>query len=225
MRARSLGLGLALVGAAALWAFSRTRRGQVAQVAALDQLEEIEVTARRLPEVVTGAASSVVDTAGGWLEGVIVTAQRIAESVSDVAAALVKWSPPAAAARFASIFADAARRYALPANLLERVAYQESRFRDDIITGRTASPAGALGIMQIVPRWHPGVDPLDPAEAIPYAANYLRGLYQQFGTWRLALAAYNWGPGNISKYKDRPDLWPAETVAYARDITRDLGLV
>lgn len=84
MRARSLGLGLALVGAAALWAFSRTRRGQVAQVAALDQLEEIEVTARRLPEVVTGAASSVVDTAGGWLEGVIVTAQRIAETVSNV---------------------------------------------------------------------------------------------------------------------------------------------
>lgn len=218
MRRATLILGGTLAATMALWAFSRTRRGEAVQVAAIDQLEEIEVTARRLPGVVTSAA-------GGWLEGVTVTAQRIAETVASVAGSVLSWSPPAAAARFASIFTSAASRYALPANLLERVAYQESRFRDDIIEGRTVSSAGALGIMQIVPRWHPGVDPLNPAEAIPYAAQYLSSLYRQFGTWRLALAAYNWGPGNISKYKDQPERWPAETVAYARDITRDLGLV
>lgn len=205
-------LVVGLIAAGLFW-WSRRARQEPAATSA-EGLEEVVISARRLD-------------AGGlwdWLEPVKVTAQRVAETVASVAGAVLAWSPPAAAARFASIFASAASQYALPAGLLERVAWQESRFRDDIITGKTVSSAGAQGIMQIVPRWHPGVDPLDPAEAIPYAASYLRSLYRQFGTWRLALAAYNWGPGNISKYRDQPERWPAETIAYARDITRDLGL-
>jgi hypothetical protein len=56
-------LWLSALGAvAALWAFSRTRRGQAAQVAALDQLGEIEVTARRLPAMVSDASPVVTLT-------------------------------------------------------------------------------------------------------------------------------------------------------------------
>ena len=207
-----LGLGAAV----ALWALSRTRRGQSAQVAALDQLDEFRVTAQRLPE----RAASV---GGQFLEAVTVTAQRIGETVK----AALKWSPPAAAAPYLDALERATRAYGLPPLLLARVAYQESRFRPDIITGATKSSAGAEGIMQIVPRWHPGVDPLDPAAAIDYAAKYLRGLYDRFGSWSLALAAYNWGQGNQSK--DLRDgvvgnEWPAETRAYVRDITTDVGV-
>lgn len=207
-----VGLGAAV----ALWAFSRTRRGQAVQVGALDQLEEIRTTAQRLPERAARAGS-------GLLELVTVTAQRISETIKGA----LRWAPPAAAAPYLDALDRATQAYGLPPLLLARVAYQESRFRPDIITGAKKSSAGAEGIMQIVPRWHPDVDPLDPTAAIDYAAKYLRGLHDRFGSWSVALAAYNWGQGNQSK--DLRDgivgnEWPAETRAYVRDITADVGL-
>jgi len=124
-------------------------------------------------------------------------------------------------------FAAAAEKYNLPAGLLEAVAYRESRFRPEIIDGRVRSSVGAVGIMQIMPRWHPELGEagaLDPKRAIPYAANYLNTLRKQFGTWPLALAAYNWGPGNLSKWQRDGGTWPAETRTYVDEITRNAGL-
>ena len=123
-------------------------------------------------------------------------------------------------ARYRPAIRDAELKQGLPAGLLARVVYQESRYRTDIITGEVVSSAGAVGIAQIVPRWHPTVNPLDPVASIYYAASYLRTLYGQFGTWRLALAAYNFGPGNVSSGKP----WPDETLAYVSDIAGDVGL-
>ena len=124
----------------------------------------------------------------------------------------------------------AERRYGIPRDLLARQAYQESRFREDIINGTTRSPAGAVGIMQIIPKWHPSLDPgdaaaderaaLDPARAIDYAARYLASLQRQFGSWSLALAAYNAGPGNVSKYNGIPPF--AETRNYVAQILGDV---
>lgn len=125
------------------------------------------------------------------------------------------------------VFASAGAQYGLPRGLLEAVAYRESRFRPDIINGTTRSSAGAVGIMQIIPRWHPEVGEagaLDPHRAIPYAAKYLRQLRDQFGTWTLALAAYNWGPGNLSKARDDRSKWPQETRTYVDEITRNARL-
>jgi soluble lytic murein transglycosylase-like protein len=51
----------------------------------------------------------------------------------------------------------------------------------------------------------------------------MRQLRDQFGTWTLALAAYNWGPGNLSKARD-PAKWPSETRTYVDEITRNAGL-
>lgn len=132
------------------------------------------------------------------------------------------WRPPERAVPYISTIRDAERHHGLPHNLLARLIHQESRYRDDIISGETVSSAGAVGIAQIVPKWHPDVDPLDPQAAIWYAAKYLRQLYQQFGTWRLALAAYNWGPGNLSRYGF--ERAPSETQQYVRQISRDVGL-
>ena len=127
----------ALVGVAALWALSRTRRGQAAQVAALDQLDEVRVTAQRLPERAASVGSQ-------FLEAVSVTAQRIGETVK----AALAWSPPAAAAPYLGALERATRAYGLPPLLLARVAYQESRFRPDIISGATKSSAGALPLVE-----------------------------------------------------------------------------
>ena len=64
------------------------------------------------------------------------------------------------------------------------------------------STSGARGIAQIMPQYHPGVNPDDPIASINYAAKYLSGLQRQFGgDMRLALIAYNAGPGNVSKYR------------------------
>jgi membrane-bound lytic murein transglycosylase D len=68
-------------------------------------------------------------------------------------------------------------------------------------------------------------DRLDPEKATRAAARHLRDLYQRFGDWYLAIAAYNCGPGNVEKAVERTgfaDFWelrsrrvlPAETTNY-----------
>lgn len=168
------------------------------------------------------------EVGGAVLEGAALAVRGALDEVVVTAKKVFAWAPPAAAAAFASLFARARALYQLPELLLERVAYQESRFRADIIEGRTISSAGALGLMQIVPRWHPGVDPLNPSAAIDYAGRYLRRLRDRFGSWRLALAAYNWGEGNVANaLRDgrRFASWPSETRNYVQQVAADVPAV
>lgn len=58
---------------------------------------------------------------------------------------------------------------------------------------KARSPAGAIGIAQIVPRWHPGVNPNDPVASLKYAARLMASHYKKYGTWKDALSAYNSG--------------------------------
>ncbi len=113
----------------------------------------------------------------------------------------------------------------LPNGLLVRMAYQESRFRPEIIFGGENS-AGAIGILQIIPRWHPDVDPSNPYDSIDYAGGLMRRLFERFGQWDKALAAYNWGETNVSKRwtGDYNDL-PMETKNYILEIGADVGVV
>lgn len=127
--------------------------------------------------------------------------------------------------KFAPLIERAEKLNGMPAGLLHRQLYQESHFRSDIIDGIEVSSAGAVGIAQIVPRWHPDVNALDPVASINYAARYMRALYDTFGSWSLALAAYNWGQGN--QRKDLRDgiagnEWPTETRNYVAQITADV---
>lgn len=137
----------------------------------------------------------------------------------------VAYKLPLSALPYLDRLHNAEIKHGLPSGLLVRLAYQESRFREDIISGETVSSAGALGIMQIVPRWHPDVDPLNVSDAIDYAGLYMRRLYDQFGQWDKALAAYNWGPGNVSrKWTGDYDDLPEETRNYVLQIGGDVGL-
>lgn len=140
--------------------------------------------------------------------------------VSKTVNALQLWRAPE---QYAGTIASAEQQYGLPAAMLERLLYQESRYRDDIITGRTKSPAGALGIAQFMPATaiEMGIDPLNPRQAIPAAARYLAGLYKRFGTWSEALAAYNWGQGNVSR-KGLANA-PRETRNYYGQILADVN--
>lgn len=140
------------------------------------------------------------------------------------------WLKNPNAPKYLPLFAASESKWAIPHNLLARQGYQESRFRDDLVYGPKLSSAGAAGIMQIIPKWHPSLSPgdaaadlaaaFDPPRAIDYAASYLASLKKQFGSWALALAAYNAGPGNVTKYKGVPPF--AETQKYVAQITGDL---
>lgn len=160
-------------------------------------------------------------------QGLLWVAILAAISLGGFVAVKRKW-PGEAPEPYKGHITAAEIREGLPHNLLARLLWQESRYRADIIDGSTASPAGALGIAQIVPRWHPGVNPLDPFASIDYAARYLRDLRRQTGSWEMALAAYNWGIGNLNKALTnygRANVMayaPKETRDYVSDITGDV---
>ncbi len=86
---------------------------------------------------------------------------------------------------------------ALFAGLLD---HESMGFNPDVIAGRRLSSAGAVGVAQIMPQYHPGVDPKDPVASIQYAAKYLKQLREQFGSLNKAIYAYNAGPGNVERY-------------------------
>ncbi|WP_067096768.1 transglycosylase SLT domain-containing protein [Marinomonas atlantica] len=138
------------------------------------------------------------------------------------------WALPASAAQYFSDIRYAEYLNGIPSGLLGRLLYQESRFRSDIISGATKSSAGAVGIAQIVPRWHPDVDPTDPKASISYAGRYLAKLKKNFGSWETALAAYNWGWGNVTNAKQEyGSNWlshaPTETQNYVSQIWGDIA--
>lgn len=110
---------------------------------------------------------------------------------------------------YASLFERAGAKYGVSPTLLAAVATQESGFDPTAV-----SPAGAKGLMQLMPATAAGlgVNPLDPAQAVDGAARLLHGLIREFGRTDLALAAYNAGPGAVHRYGGIPP-YP-ETRAY-----------
>ncbi len=114
---------------------------------------------------------------------------------------------------YADLFTRAGARHGVDASLLAAVASQESGFNASAV-----SPAGAQGLMQFMPATAKGlgVNPLDPTSAIDGAARYLSSLSRQFGSTELALAAYNAGPGTVSRHGGIPP-YP-ETQNYVRAV-------
>lgn len=153
------------------------------------------------------------------LTAITSTAADLFESLGNM---MNKWRVPEI---YRGAIAGAERSNGLPPNLLARLLWAESRYRPDIIDGRVRSSVGALGIAQFMPGTaaEMGIDPLDPFAAIDAAARYLRRLYGMFGNWREAVAAYNWGPGNVRT--KGIGAAPAETRSYVSGILSDVGLV
>ena len=83
---------------------------------------------------------------------------------------------------------------------------------------RALDVEGARGLAQLMPGTAArlGVDASDPVQNLEGGARYLRMMYNTFGSWRLALAAYNAGPGAVAKYGGVPPY--RETRNYVRII-------
>src|ERR687896_242877 len=113
-------------------------------------------------------------------------------------------------ARFAPMIARAAQRFGVSAQLLAAQIYAESNFNPF-----ARSSAGAQGIAQFMPGTARGIglrNPFDPAQAIDAQAHLMRDHLRRFGSVPLALAAYNAGPGAVSRCGCIPPF--AETRAY-----------
>ena len=107
----------------------------------------------------------------------------------------------------------AARRHGVPEDLFLRLVQQESGWNPN-----ARSHKGAIGLAQLMPGTARdlGVDPADPRQNLEGGARYLAEQYREFGSWRIALAAYNAGPEAVRKHGGVPPY--RETTNYVRVI-------
>jgi soluble lytic murein transglycosylase-like protein len=109
---------------------------------------------------------------------------------------------------------DAAERHGIPPAFLHSVAQAESAYRVNAV-----SPAGAIGIMQLMPGTAAGLkaDPHDPFENVEAGARHLASLLEKYdGSSVKALAAYNAGEGAVARYGGVPPY--SETRLYVRKV-------
>lgn len=108
------------------------------------------------------------------------------------------------------IISRASRKYGVDVGLIKAVIKAESNFNTHAV-----SHAGARGLMQLMPATARSLgvnDSFDPEQNVMAGTRFLKEMIQRYdGNVDAALAAYNWGPGNVDR---RPDSLPRETRDY-----------
>jgi len=125
-----------------------------------------------------------------------------------------------------NLIVSTATAYGVDPRLALEVAIQESGLNPNAV-----SSAGAVGIFQLMPATSAqlGVtDPTDPTQNIYAGVQYLGSLITQFGDTATALAAYNWGQGNVQNaIAQYGSGWlseaPSETQNYVASIMAAVG--
>ncbi len=112
-----------------------------------------------------------------------------------------------------SAAAEIAIQEGVPPELFLALVHAESSFNP-----KARSHVGAIGLTQLMPGTarELGVDPTDPIQNLSGGARYLRQQYQRFGSWKLALAAYNAGPTRVARLGRIPNI--RETQNYVSKI-------
>lgn len=119
---------------------------------------------------------------------------------------------------YAGLFEAAGARHGVDPALLAAVAKAESSFDPAAV-----SRSGAEGLMQLMPGTAAALgvtDSFDPAQAVDGAARLLKDHLARFGTVELALAAYNAGPGAVTRHGGVPPY--RETQEYVKKIVETL---
>jgi len=127
--------------------------------------------------------------------------------------------------RWRKEIAQASARFGIPAVWIERVMAAESRGRTMQNGKPITSPAGAMGLMQVMPKtWAElrsrlglGSDPHAPRDNILAGTAYLREMYDRFG-YPGMFAAYNAGPKRYAASLGSGRPLPAETRAYLVEV-------
>jgi soluble lytic murein transglycosylase-like protein len=155
-------------------------------------------------------------------------ALRLSAIVLALALALVAASPARAetVADWRAFVCEASLRFGVPVAWIERVMHAESAGRSTLNGRPIVSRAGAMGLMQVMPRtwaamrsaYRLGGDPFDPHDNIIAGTAYLRLMYDRFG-YPGMFAAYNAGPGRYGDYLAGRARLPGETAAYLTAVT------
>lgn len=128
-----------------------------------------------------------------------------------------------ALSQYAPIVSQMAAKYNVPESLIYAVMNTESAGNPNAV-----SPAGAQGLMQLMPntaRTMGVTNSFDPAQNIEGGVKYLALMLQKYGgDQKLALWAYNAGPGTVDKHLSGQGKLPAETAAYVPKINQYLNL-
>lgn len=161
-----------------------------------------------------------------WLVGALALACVIAAARADPA---TPETPPASSAKDESareamclMVESAASAHGLPLEFFARVIWQESRFQPDAVGPATRNGQRAQGVAQFMPGTASErrlLDPFDPVQALPKAAEYLSELRAQFGNLGLAAAAYNSGPRRVQEWLAGTGGLPVETRSYVLAVT------
>jgi len=127
---------------------------------------------------------------------------------------VVKSAAKPPAANIAQMVADAAKANDIDPLLVHSVIQVESNYNPYAV-----SSAGARGLMQLMPgtaRDLGVTDSFDPRQNIEAGVKYLKQLKDQYPDEKMALAAYNAGPGSVQKYRAVPP-YP-ETRSYVQRV-------
>jgi soluble lytic murein transglycosylase-like protein len=175
-----------------------------------------------------GSLMQTAPPAGGLLSSVLAAygsevqkpATPVAEAASPTQASVQETSatPPRAepaaqgsgSTAIASIISRASRRYGVDEGLIKAVIQVESNFKPTAV-----SHAGAKGLMQLMPATAAGLgvtDSFNPEQNVMAGTRFLKDMLNRYGgDLDKALAAYNWGPGNLERGKGK---LPRETQDY-----------
>ncbi|MDE2166773.1 MAG: lytic transglycosylase domain-containing protein [Alphaproteobacteria bacterium] len=131
-------------------------------------------------------------------------------------------------ARWQPLIAEAAQRFGLPRAWIQAVMAAESGGRRTLDGAPITSPAGAIGLMQLMPETYAemrmrlglGPDPYAPRDNVLAGTAYLADMYQRYGYPGL-FAAYNAGPERSERYLAHGTPLPSETVRYLARIGPD----
>jgi soluble lytic murein transglycosylase-like protein len=147
--------------------------------------------------------------------------------IAAAALALIASSPAAAdpVDRWSAYVEEASTRFGVPVVWIERVMRAESGGQTTLNGQPITSPAGAMGLMQLMPgtwaamraRLGLGADPHQPRDNIMAGVAYLRLMYDRFGYPGL-FGAYNAGPGRYAEHLATGRPLPGETRAYIASV-------